>query len=109
MIHEENIEQHLKVLLKRNPGLSKIAISKEEIIGCVLASYNGFRGYIFRLVVHKDHRRQGVGKKLINACEEDLKKFSMPKLTLNCRKELVPWYKEQGFNVKDAVYLSKEL
>jgi N-acetylglutamate synthase len=42
------------------------------LIGSVLATHDGRRGWINRLAVHPDYRRQGVAKQLIEAGEQAL-------------------------------------
>ena len=50
--------------LERNPGLSFVARDNGQLVGVVLCSHDGRRGYIDQLAVRKSHRRQGIGKGL---------------------------------------------
>lgn len=43
-----------------------------ELIGVVLTTHDGRKGWINRLAVHPQWRRQGVGQKLIQAAEQRL-------------------------------------
>ena len=54
-----------KHFLEKNPKLSLLAEDKGKIIGTVLGSFDGRRGYIQKLVVGKNYRKQGLGKQLI--------------------------------------------
>jgi N-acetylglutamate synthase len=54
--------------LDRNPGLSFVAHDGEKLVGAVLCGHDGRRGYIDQLIVHPDHRRQGIGRNLVSRC-----------------------------------------
>jgi ribosomal protein S18 acetylase RimI-like enzyme len=66
-------------LLKRNPGLSFVARDDEQLVGAVLCTHDGRRGYIDHLVVRKSHRRQGIGKALVARCLYNLMRSGIRK------------------------------
>ena len=47
------------------------------LVGVVLATHNGRKGWINRLAVHPDWRRQGIGQQLIAEAEESLHQQGM--------------------------------
>src|SRR5688572_33317938 len=61
---------------KQNAGGTQfpIGIWTDEglLVGAVLATHDGRRGWINRLAVHPEYRRQGIGTKLIEAAEHAL-------------------------------------
>ena len=51
--------------LDRNPGLSSVAYAGDELIGTILCSHDGRRGYLHHLAVDKQYRRLGIGSALV--------------------------------------------
>lgn len=51
--------------LRRNPGLSFVAIDDSELVGTILCGHDGRRGLIHHLVVAPSHRRRGLGRALL--------------------------------------------
>lgn len=48
--------------LKRNPGLSQVAVEDGKIVGTVLAGHDGRRGYIHHMAVMPHYRRKGIAR-----------------------------------------------
>lgn len=66
-LSEADSRRNIELFLDRNPGLSFLAISDNEVVGTILAGHDGRRGYIHHLAVSKSVRRQGIGKNLVRA------------------------------------------
>lgn len=64
----------LRIQMKRTPDLFLGAFEGGKLIGVVLASDDGRRGWINRLAVHPDAQRRGVGTALMRAAEAALRK-----------------------------------
>jgi ribosomal protein S18 acetylase RimI-like enzyme len=69
-------------LLERNPGLSFVARDDEQLVGAVLCTHDGRRGYIDHLAVRESHRRQGIGKALVARCLYNLMRSGIRKWQL---------------------------
>ena len=49
-----------------------MAESAGEIVGSVIAGWDGWRGSVYRLAVAPPHRRQGLGRRLLQKAEQHL-------------------------------------
>ncbi|KUL76732.1 MULTISPECIES: GNAT family N-acetyltransferase [unclassified Streptomyces] len=57
-------------LVARDPGALILAEVDGELAGTVIAGFDGWRCHLYRLAVHPDRRRQGIGSALLAAAEE---------------------------------------
>ena len=55
------------------PGGFIGAFADGKLVGIVVATHDGRKGWINRLAVHPDYRRRGIAKKLIEEAEEYLR------------------------------------
>lgn len=62
----------LATLLERDPDALIVAADEDQLVGSVIAGWDGWRGSIYRLVVAPSHRRRGVGRQLLRAAEDRL-------------------------------------
>jgi len=64
----------LEQQIKLDQIIFLVAEKEGRVIGTVLASHDGRKGWINRLAVHPDARRQGLGTLLVKRAEEELEK-----------------------------------
>ncbi|MFF1380042.1 GNAT family N-acetyltransferase [Streptomyces sp. NPDC058308] len=57
-------------LVARDPEALILAECGGGLAGTVIAGFDGWRCHLYRLAVHPDHRRRGVGSALLAAAEE---------------------------------------
>ncbi|WP_309030379.1 GNAT family N-acetyltransferase [Streptomyces alfalfae] len=57
-------------LVGRDPEALILAERRGELVGTVIAGFDGWRCHLYRLAVHPGHRRRGVGSALLAAAEE---------------------------------------
>ena len=67
-VNDADTPEGIAAFLSRNPGLSSIALDRNQIIGTVLCGHDGRRGYLHHLAVEQTHRGQGIGSDLVNRC-----------------------------------------
>lgn len=73
-------QSSLEIYLSRNPGLSLIARVAGSFAGFVLSGHDGRRGYLHHLLVLPEHRRRGVGRYLVAAATEELRRIGSSKI-----------------------------
>jgi len=78
----DDSKKSIKVFLEKNPNTCFIAEYKNEIIGTIMAGNDGRRGHIYHLMVKPEHRKNGLGKKLLEKAEKALKKEGIRKIFL---------------------------
>ncbi|MFD7445289.1 GNAT family N-acetyltransferase [Streptomyces sp. NPDC059909] len=57
-------------LVARDPEALILAERDGELAGTVIAGFDGWRCHLYRLAVHPEHRRRGVGGALLAAAED---------------------------------------
>jgi ribosomal protein S18 acetylase RimI-like enzyme len=99
--------------LMRNPTSCFVAEEGGEMAGSILAGHDGRRGHIYHLAVHPSYRRQGIGRKLVQAAlgalsEEGITKAMLVVFKTNSGGNV--FWEKQGFTARnDLVYRNKSL
>jgi len=78
----DDSKESIEIFLKKNPNTCFVVEYKKEIIGTIMAGNDGRRGHIYHLMVKPEHRRNGLGKKLLEKTEKALKKEGIRKIFL---------------------------
>jgi len=59
-------------LIEHDARAMWLAESDDRLVGTVIAGWDGWRGSVYRLVVAPDHRRRGLGRRLLAQAEHRL-------------------------------------
>ncbi|EOB3980257.1 GNAT family N-acetyltransferase, partial [Vibrio cholerae] len=81
-LRDADSRPNIEAYLKRNQGLSFVAVSDSLVIGAVLVGTDGRRGYVQHLAVSSDFRGQGIGKCLIQKATDALSRIGISKTHL---------------------------
>ncbi len=93
-LHEDcDSRERVAMYLSRNPGLSFVAKADGKIVGAVLCGHDSRRGYLQHLAVAKDHRREGVGRTLVERVIERLRMLGIRKCHIFVFADNVDGYK----------------
>jgi putative acetyltransferase len=99
--------------LARNPGMSFLALDGPVVVGVVLGGHDGRRGYVHHLAVDDDHRRQGIGRQLVERCLQALEAEGIQKCHLFIFHENeggIAFWQAQGWTLRqDILVMSKHL
>lgn len=98
--------------LQVNPEWFLVAARGNEIVGTVMAGYEGHRGWINYLGVAPALQRGGLGRRLMAEAEARLRAAGCPKINLQVRPDntvAIAFYERIGFAVEGAISLGKRL
>ena len=87
------------------PDLFLVAILGDQVVGLVMAGYEGHRGWLNYLAVAPEQQHKGYGRKLVEKAVAELEKLGCPKVNLQVRDDnaaAAEFYKNLGFK-KDVV------
>jgi len=105
-------EPEIKKKLERDPDLFLVAEDQGQIIGTVLAGFDGRRGIIYHLAVSPEGRQQGIGAAMMREVEARL----IAKGCLRCYLLVVPgndiavnFYTHRGWQEMDIHIFGKDL
>ena len=114
----DDSREGIERFLKWNPGLSVVAEEDGKIVGAILCGSDGRRGCLYHVCVHRDFRRQGIGKSMVVWCMEKLKELQINKVSLiaftqndvgNAFWKEIGWTKREDLNYYDFTLNEKNI
>jgi ribosomal protein S18 acetylase RimI-like enzyme len=73
--------EDLETLLVDSPAALLVAARDGQIVGALIAAWDGWRGNMYRLAIREDCRRLGIGTELTRAGEEYLRSRGARRVT----------------------------
>jgi ribosomal protein S18 acetylase RimI-like enzyme len=92
-------EEALATLVEHDPGAILIAEVGGEMVGTLIAAWDGWRGNLYRLAVAPAHRRRGVGRALVDAGERRLRERGARRISALVADEpdAIPFWDSAGY------------
>src|SRR5207248_10561956 len=87
-------------LLEFDGGSLLLAVDDEEIVGTIVAGWDGWRGNLYRLAVVPERRGEGIGERLVAESEGFLASRGCPRVTAIVHLELgnaAPFWTKVGY------------
>ena len=98
--------------LRVQPELLLVAEASGQIVGAVIAGFDGVRGWIHHLAVDAAHRRHGIATMLMRGAEAGLARLGCAKVNLQVRatnQGVIAFYRTLGYGVEDRVSMGRRL
>ena len=108
--NDPNLDIDRKVAV--DPEGLLVAVVDDEIVGSVMAGYDGHRGWINYLAVAPSTQGNGLGGRLVREAEQLLARRGCAKVNLQVRtsaETVVGFYRSLGYEVDDVVSLGRRL
>lgn len=89
-----------------------VAVEGGHVLGTILAGYDGHRGWLYKLAVHPNARRCGIGKRLVRAVEKRLTALGCLKANLQVRignDEAARFWARMGYAEEPRLSMGRHL
>lgn len=89
-----------------------VAALGEDIVGTIMAGHDGHRGWLYYVAASAEHRRQGVGRRLVRHAEAWLATQGVPKLNLLIRShnaQVQVFYEKLGYAIEPRICMARRL
>jgi ribosomal protein S18 acetylase RimI-like enzyme len=94
------------------PDWFLVGVVGSQIVACVMAGYEGHRGWLNYLAVDPAHQRHGLARAIVTEAERLLHEAGCPKINLQIRTSnhgVIEFYRRLGYSVDDVVSMGKRL
>jgi ribosomal protein S18 acetylase RimI-like enzyme len=89
-----------------------IARDGNQVIGTIMAGYDGHRGWIYSMAVIPEKRKLNVGTTLLKHAENELKNLGCVKINLQIFEDnegVTDFYLKNGYSVEERISMGKEI
>lgn len=82
-----------------------VALDEDKVIGCVLFHRRGDEGRLFQMAVYPEYQGKGVGKRLVEFLENEVKKMGVKKIFLHSRYAVKDFYEKLGYKCEGDIFI----
>jgi ribosomal protein S18 acetylase RimI-like enzyme len=96
--------------LSHKDNLFFVAEENKQIVGTIMAGFDGHRGWLYSLAVISNKRNQGIGKLLVDKAIVELERLGCLKVNLQIisgKDSVISFYKKLGFSIEDRISMGK--
>lgn len=108
----ESVAEELAGAIGQHPELVVVAVAGDSVIGSVIGTWDGRRGWMNRLAVRPDWRGRGVASTLTAEVEAGVRALGGQKVNLLLVADdyrLVDYYERLGYAAEDMIFMEKFL
>ena len=112
VVPQNNPKRDIKRKLQVNPEWFLVGILGHHVVATCMAGYEGHRGWINYLAVSPHHRRQGIGRRIMEEAEKRLSAAGCPKINLQVReanRAVIQFYERIGYTRDPVASMGKRL
>jgi ribosomal protein S18 acetylase RimI-like enzyme len=98
--------------LDATDGLFLVAVDEGRVVGTIMAGYDGHRGWIYSMAVVPERRSEGIGSRLLERAEGELRRRGCAKINLQVLKSnegVEGFYVKHGYAVEERTSMGKEI
>ena len=77
----------IRLISTRDHVVFMLAIVDENIVGSLIAAFDGWRGNMYRLATHSDYRRRGIARSLVREAEKVFDEWGVKRTTALVEKD----------------------
>ncbi|WP_270165320.1 GNAT family N-acetyltransferase [Paenibacillus sp. SYP-B4298] len=107
VLTEECYEQTMEAFARQlswDSELVLVASMNDQIVGMIIGTIDNNKGYYYRVAVHREYQRQGIGKELIAGLRQRFAQRNVTKIMITAdehNEPILSWYESMGFAAKD--------
>ncbi|CAM3172102.1 GNAT family N-acetyltransferase [Paenibacillus lupini] len=107
VLSEECYEQTMEAFARQlswDSELVLVAVEESEVVGMIIGTIDNNKGYYYRIAVHAEYQRQGIGKALIQALRQRFEQRNVSKILITAdehNEPVLPLYEAMGYASND--------